>query len=100
MSFFGKVLDKATDIAHQVTGIPTADEKRNQQRALADQIKAYRDQTEIAKGELATKKSEEIAQKRRVEEKQIRTLRRNYRAQSFLGGLTSGQPDMTSTLGG
>ena len=59
MGLLGKVLDKATDLAHYVTGIPTSDEKRNQQKMMNDQIKAYKEQTEITKKELANKKESE-----------------------------------------
>lgn len=100
MSFLGSIWDKGTDLLHAATGIPTADEKRNQNRMVNDQIKAYRDQTNLAKTELASKRNEEVAEKRRVDEKQIRALRRNYRATSFLGTQDSGQPDMSSKLGG
>lgn len=100
MSILGSIWDKATDIAHQVTGIPTADQTRNQQKMMNDQIKAYREQTAITKQELAQKKGAEVAEKRRIEEKQIRSLRRNYRSPSFLGGSDSGQAGMSSTLGG
>jgi hypothetical protein len=100
MSIWDKIWDKATDFGHYVTGIPTADERRNQQKMMNDQVKFYKEQSEISKKEIATKKNEEVAQKRRIEEKQIRSLRRNYRAQGFLGGQASSQPDMNQKLGG
>lgn len=103
MSWLGidKVWDVATDIAHAVTGIPTAQQVRAQNTLVNDQIKAYREQTEITKGELARVKGEEDAQKRRIEEKQIRSLRRNYRVGSLLtAGQEGGNEDMTSKLGG
>ena len=95
-----KARDWETDVVHNVTGIPTADARRNQAREIADQIQAYKNQTELSRQELATKKNEEIAEKRRIEEKQIRSLRRNYRAQSLLGTQDTNQPDMSSKLGG
>ena len=100
MGILGDIWDKATDLAHAVTGITTADERRNQQKMMNDQIKAYREQTEISKQELAQKKGEKVSEKRRIEEKQIRGLRRNYRAQGFLGSQATSQPDMSSQLGG
>jgi hypothetical protein len=53
---------------------------------------------EVQKEEINRKRYEEDFQKRRIAEKQIRALRRNYRAQSFLQQNT--QPDMTNKLGG
>jgi len=100
MGFFHDVWDKATDILHGISGMPTADDKRNQQKMINDQIKAYKDQTDITRQELNSKRDQVASEKRRVEEKQIRSLRRNYRAPGFLGGGESAQPDMTSKLGG
>jgi len=97
MGLWSKIKDVGTDILHAVTGIPTADERRNAQRAMNDQLKAYRDQTELTRNEINRKQGEQIAEKRRIEEKQIRSLRRNYRAPGFLG---QGQSDMSSKLGG
>jgi len=100
MGILGDIWNVATDIGHKITGMPTADEKRSSQKMMNDQIKAYREQTEITRNEIARKKGEEIAQKRRVEEKQIRSLRHNYRAPGgMLGGGQSNQPDMSDKLG-
>lgn len=96
----GALSDFATDAFHKVTGMPTEDEKRNQQRMMSDQIKAYREQTEITRKEVETKRNEQAVQKRRIEEKQIRALRRNYRSGGILGTQPSTQPDMSSKLGG
>lgn len=93
--------DKATDFLHNVSGVPTADQKRQQSNLINSQIKAYKDQTELTRQELNRKSSEVAAEKRRVEEKQIRSLRRNYRAagQGFLGTQASSQDDMNTKLG-
>lgn len=99
----GALEDFATDIYHKVTGIPTEDEKRNQQRMISDQIKAYQEQTELTRQELNTKREEVAAEKRRVNEKQIRALRRNYSGAGmggFLGSQPSDQSGMSSKLGG
>lgn len=90
----------ASEVYHAATGAPTADEKRNQAKAVSDQVKAYQEQTQITRDELSQKKNEVQAQKRRVDEKQIRFLRRNYRPQGFLGSQQSSEPDMSSKLGG
>ena len=102
MGILHKIWDVGTDVAHAVTGIPTADQRRNDQKAMNDQIKAYREQTEITKQEIARKKGEELAEKRRIEEKQIRGLRRNYRGAGggMLGASSSGEADMSAKLGG
>lgn len=91
--------DTITDFAHDVTGIPTAKQRREQANMMADQIRAYREQTELTKKEIARKRSEEAAERRRINEKQIRSLRRNYRASSFLGSDQSSDQGMESTLG-
>jgi hypothetical protein len=84
MSIFRKLWDTVTDIGHGLTGLPTAKEKRSQQQIMTDQIKAYREQTAIAKAELERKRGEEAIEKRRINEKQIRSLRRNFRPSGFL----------------
>lgn len=82
-----------------LTGV--SDEDRDRQRRLMnEQIQAYKTETELTKQELAKKKDEQIAEKRRIEEKQIRALRRSYRTQGFLGTQTSGEKDMSTKLGG
>ena len=102
MGFLGDVWDKVTDVAHEVSGVPTADEKRNAKRMVTDQIKAYKEQTELLRAETDRKRGEEASEKRRVEEKQIRSLRRNYRGVNtgMLGANPAATPDMTTKLGG
>jgi hypothetical protein len=84
MSVWGKVWDVVTDVAHAVTGIPTADDRRNQQKMMNDQVKAYKEQTAIAREEIDRKRGEQMAEKRRVQEKQIRSLRHNFSPAGFL----------------
>lgn len=106
MGWFGPVGDwlteKETDVAGKALGIPTADERRKSQQMINEQIKAYKDQTEITRQEINRKKGEEAVEKRRVEEKQIRALRRNYRSsgRGMLGSSGSAEQDMTTKLGG
>ena len=95
-----KVNDIGTDVWHGATGIPTEDAKRNTAKAMSDQIQAYKDQTEMTRNELNSKRDEVNAQKRRVEEKQIRALRRNRGVQGFLGSDQQSQPGMSAKLGG
>ena len=100
MSIWGNIWDKVTDFAHNVTGIQTEDQKRNAQKMINDQVKAYKEQSEITKNELSRVKNEEATEKRRINEKQIRALRRNYRSAGLLGQGQPGATDMNSKLGG
>jgi hypothetical protein len=100
MGILGKIWDVATDIGHAVTGTMSAAEKRNAQGSMNEQIRAYREQTELTRSEIARKKGEELAEKRRINEKQIRSLRRNFRTQGLMGVSDSGMADMSNELGG
>ena len=72
-----------------------------QRQLIASQVKAYKDQTELTRQELANKTNEANYQRRRVQEKQIRALRQNYRPSgSMLGMGASPTTDTTSSLGG
>ena len=75
---------------------------RDQRNMVNAQIKAYQDQTNLAKQQLDEARNATQAEKRRVEEKQIRSLRRNYRSSGagMLGVGASQTNDMNSTLGG
>jgi hypothetical protein len=111
MGWLEKVLDPfgiGAAIAH-AAGVKTGEQKRMEQNAINDQIKAYKDQTQITKDEIARKRGEELTEKRRIEEKQIRSLRRNYSSRSLMGSAqpssslgnpATSQPDMQSKLGG
>lgn len=96
MSIFGFI----GDVFSRLTGGPTAAQRKKQKEEMNAQIRAYQQQTEITKKELAAKKDQEDAEKRRIEEKQIRALRRNNRAQGFLGTTQEQQPGITEKLGG
>lgn len=99
MAFFDKVIKTAT--LGIIDPKKNRDREREAQRAINAQVKAYRDQTELARQELERTRGEQDIEKRRVQEKQIRSLRRNYRAQG-IGMLGLGQPaanDMASRLG-
>jgi hypothetical protein len=96
----GKVNDVGTDVWHGISGTPTEDAKRNQAKAMNDQIQAYKEQTELTRSELSRKQGEVAAEKRRVEEKQIRSLRRNRGVSGFLGSGNTVEPGMSDKLGG
>jgi len=106
MSFWKKIIDPygiASDTYHAVTGTPTADEKRNQQSMINDQITAYKQQSEITQKQLADTQAEKNVEKRRINEKQIRSLRNSYRpAGGFLGNQGANLTDnsnITNKLG-
>jgi len=106
MSFWSKVFSPdpfglTNKAYHAATGTPTSKEKREQQRVMNEQIAAYKEQTELTKQELARKKDEEQVEKRRIEEKQIRALRRNRSSQGFLNSQkTDDTLGQSSQLGG
>lgn len=87
-----------SDIYHKVTGAPTAKEKRNQASMVAEQAQAYRDSTKLATDEIERKRGEMSAEKRRMDEKQIRGLRRSTRPAGFMDNQASGT-SITSKLG-
>lgn len=100
-----------TDLRDTGTKIATGglyDNKKNrlaeaaQRYMINSQMKAFRDQTELAKKQLDEARTQTDNEKRRINEKQIRTLRRNYRAQGagLLGVGQSASEDTTSKLGG
>lgn len=97
---FGAIGNFFSNVYHAVTGTPHSSEKRAQQDAMNEQIRAYREQTELTRQELNRKKDETNAQKRRVEEKQIRSLRRNYRTQGLLNTVQNKENEMATKLGG
>lgn len=97
MGIFSKVWDLTTDVLHAVSGVPTADEKRNAARMVSDQINAYKQQTQLADEMISQKRDQELAEKRRLDEKFVSSIRAR-RSGGFLGsGDTASFPD---TLGG
>jgi phage shock protein A len=76
---------------------------KDDQRLMNQQIKDYQEQTRITKEELARAKDEKIAEKRRINEKQIRSLRGGKSSsRGFLGSSNpdAQSPGMSSQLGG
>jgi hypothetical protein len=74
----------------------TAAEKREAARAMNEQIQAYKEQTAITRTQLDEAKMASDAERRRVEEKQIRGLRNRSRG---IGLLNSQSGDQSSNLG-
>lgn len=68
-------------------------------QAINEQMQAYKNETELTKKEIAAKQNEENYERRRIQEKQIRTLRRHFRAASILGNQAGSEPGMTEKLG-
>lgn len=104
MSWWTDIRDKAENIATLGFYDPEKSRQadRDQRNLVNAQIKAYQEQTNIEKQQLDEARNATQVEKRRVEEKQIRALRRNYRAQGagLLGVGTSGSDDMNQKLGG
>lgn len=94
--------EAASDLYHKATGTPTSDEKRASNKLIADQVNAYKEQTELTRAQIAETKAQTDTEKRRVQEKQIRSLRRTSRSQgaSLLGQGDSANQDMNTKLGG
>jgi hypothetical protein len=95
-------IEPVLGIAGKIAGIPSASDRRKAAADLQDQVRAYREQTELTRQELNRASQEQDVQKRRVNEKQIRSLRRNYRSAGVLGtgSNPSTQNDTSAKLGG
>lgn len=60
----------------------------------------YYNQSEITREEINRKKDEQLSEKRRIQEKQIRALRRNYRFSTpLLGNSQTNQSGINNKLG-
>jgi len=78
-------LEKIGGLVQHALGIPDASEKRRQNQLITDQVDAYKKQTEIAQSEIAQKRDEQNVERRRIDEKTIKSLRRNFKPAGFLG---------------
>ncbi len=96
-----KSWDISTTLYHKATGIPTEKEKRRERHQINDQIRAYKEQSNLAREQLNEVRAQKEAEKRRVNEKQIRALRGTYRSRGLLGGqVTPTEEGMSTKLGG
>lgn len=78
-----------------VTGRTSSSDKRIQTQQINDQIQAYKDQTAITQKQIDSVKAEKDAEKRKINEKQIRSLRSSNRSSSgFLN--SSGAPSSSN----
>ena len=96
--------DEGGSIFNKITGRPSAAQTRASQQQITDQVKAYQDQTALEKQQLDEARASQDVEKRRIQEKQIRSMRRNYSAPNSGSGLLGqGQPaasDINNQLGG
>lgn len=104
MSWWTKTRDKYIKVASAGAYDPakSREMERQQRYMINDQISAYKEQTNLAREQLNETRNQTDVERRRVQEKQIRSLRRSYRA-TGLGLLGTGEPaspDMNTKLGG
>jgi|SRR5580698_6316221 hypothetical protein len=85
-------------IFNTITGQPSDAEKK----LMKEQMRAYKEQTEITKNEINRAKDEQLVEKRRIQEKQIRALRGKSSSRGFLGTTSpeASTPGTSSKLGG
>ncbi len=90
------------DIGKGIFNTLTGQGNKDQQKLMNQQMKDYQEQSRITKEELAKAKDSQIAEKRRIQEKQIRSLRGRGSSRGFLGSSApdAGTPGMTTQLGG
>lgn len=90
---FNKNIANAEGAAfNAATGRPSQDDLRNQKYGINDQIKAYKEQTALTQQEIDTARAQQDVEKRRINEKQIRALRNNFRPAG--GFLSSGRSSL------
>lgn len=83
---------------NKILGRTNSSDKREQNQMTADQVQAYKDQTAITEKELQTTRDQQAVEKRRINEKQIRLLRNNYRS-SGGGMMGNSSAPQSNTLG-
>lgn len=100
IDFFKDVIKQPFNVGKSILGAITGGGGNDDMRRMMnEQMKAYKNQTELTRKELERTRGEADAQKRRIQEKQIRALRRNYRPQGLLGVGEPASSDMSSSLG-
>lgn len=102
MSWWTKFRDRAEHIGTLGFYDPVRSrrEEADARYAINDQIKAYKEQSQLTREELSRVRNEQAMEKRRIQEKQIRALRRNYRPQGLLGTGSAPADDVSQKLGG
>lgn len=84
---------------NRVLGRPSAEDRRNQQYAINDQIKAYKKQTALTEKQIADAQAEKNVARRQIQEKQIRALRSNYRPTAGYASAGTGTAAPSGNLG-
>lgn len=85
ISRFSDKLDNKLGAAfNRITGHLSAAERREQANQVNEQVKAYKEQSNLAKSELDRVRGEQATEKRRINEKQIKQLRRHFRPAGLL----------------
>jgi hypothetical protein len=83
----------------RATGRESAADKRLQMQSIAQQTDAYKAQTALDQQQINDARASQDVQKRKIEEKQIRALRNNYRSPGGYLGTPAGGQQGGSSLG-
>jgi phage shock protein A len=96
------IWDSIKDVGKGILDTITGKGDRDQKKLLNQQMKDYQEQSRITKEELAKARGAEVAEKRRIQEKQIRSLRGKASSRGFLGSSNaeSGNQGLGTQLGG
>lgn len=100
MGILQKWWDINTDILHAVTGVPTASQKRDQASMVSNQVKAYKQQTELSNQVVMQAKQQQNTDRRRMSEKIVASMRRMRSSPSTFGQEQQQSGDLATTLGG
>lgn len=87
--FSDRVDNSLGALYNRITHNPSAAERRAQASQIAEQVDAYKQQTELSKQELNATRDQQVAEKRKINEKQIRSLRNKFRPAGFLNNAAS-----------
>lgn len=107
MPFFENLFNTLGDTVEYLVKGEGPEERHERNEQVKSQMEAYKEQTQLTRDEINRKRGEEKAEKRRVEEKQIRNLRRNYSTRGLLNyqnqqassGAAPAQADVSNKLG-
>lgn len=97
MGILQKWWDINTDILHAISGVPTAAQKREQSALVSNQMKAYKQQTEISNQAVMQAKEQQNADRRRMSEKVVASMRRMRSSPSVMNEQQPGE--LPTTLG-
>lgn len=97
-NFFKDIIKQPFELPKKIIGGFLGDND-DARKLINKQMEEYKKQTELTRSELERTRGEAAAEKRKIQEKQIRSLRRNYRPSGLLGVGESATPDMSQQLG-